>query len=160
MAIRRSLHLQPPEGAVTQSVFNIYIGVLCYEPFLILAAPTPTPLRAALPICQGRWQLFRTPLHHSDALGSSTKVEPAAATSSGGPTSSRTPVAAASPSYSTAPSSSTAPKAAAASPSSSNVSPSQSPSVKANSAVQGTSSAVIGIMGVVCLMSIAIFLVA
>jgi hypothetical protein len=54
MAIKRSLHPQPSEGAVAQSVFRIYTRVLCYGPFLILAAPTPTPLRPALPIRQGR----------------------------------------------------------------------------------------------------------
>lgn len=82
---------------------------------------------------------------------------PAAATSSEGPASSRAPVVAASPSPSAAPSPSTAPKPAAASPSGSNSS--QSPSVKANSAARDTSRAVIGIMNVVGLMSVAVFLV-
>ncbi|KAH9178268.1 hypothetical protein EDB89DRAFT_1161718 [Lactarius sanguifluus] len=91
---------------------------------------------------------------------SSTTVEPgvAAATASGGPTSSHASVAAAGPYSSTAPSVSNAPKTAAASPSGSNVSPSQSPGVKANSAARDTSSAVVGIMTVVGVMSVAIFL--
>ncbi|KAI9440046.1 hypothetical protein H4582DRAFT_1571495 [Lactarius indigo] len=91
---------------------------------------------------------------------SSTTIAPgvAPATPSEGPTSSRAPVAAATPYSSTAPPSSNAPKTAAASPSGSNVSPSQSPGVKANSAARDTSSAVIGIMIVVGVMSVTVFL--
>ncbi|KAI9461704.1 hypothetical protein BJY52DRAFT_194882 [Lactarius psammicola] len=98
----------------------------------------------------------------SPISSSSTKVESGvvAATSGGGPTSSRPPVAVASPSSPTAPSPSTAPKTAAASPSGSNAPPSQSPGVKANSATRGTSSAAIGIICVVGLMSVAVLLVA
>ncbi|KAH9058374.1 hypothetical protein EDB87DRAFT_1685347 [Lactarius vividus] len=96
----------------------------------------------------------------SPSSSSSTTVEPgvAAATPSGGPTSSRAPIAAAGPYSSTAPSSSNTPKTAAASSSGSNVPPSQSPGVKANSAARDTSSAVIGIMTVVGVLSVTVFL--
>lgn len=161
MAIKRSLHPQPFERAVTQSMLAAYIPAYrVTNLFLISAAPTPTPTppTPTRPLRQGRKRLFRTSLRHSDALSSSVKVEPgvAAATPSGGSTPSHV-AAGASPSPSSSSSQGTTPKTAAVSPSGSNASPSQSPSVKANSAARDGSSTVIEM--VVGLLSVAVFLV-
>jgi len=153
-------------GSNTKCVVACAPSDSCHEPFLILVASTRISLRIRerpLPIPQSRRRLFRTPLHRSDPFTSTTKVEPgvAAATSSGGPESSHGPPASAGPSSPATPSPTNPPKPSAASASGSSKPPSQSPGVKANSAGLGrdTSSALIGVMIAVGLLSVAVFLV-